>query len=144
MVDGARYWRRHVAGGCDSLNGIVYSASVRIGGDRFDESIINYVRRNHGTLIGESTADASRWKSAVRFRNRTSEKSKFPVAISPKAFRACYHQLDEILKRCMSRCRESSARWQSAGTDAAGTVFRRRRTRHRAYGWWRLLRDLTG
>ncbi len=40
-----------------SLNGIVYSASVRIGGDRFDESIINYVRRNYGTLIGESTAE---------------------------------------------------------------------------------------
>ncbi|MGR9073969.1 MAG: rod shape-determining protein [Gammaproteobacteria bacterium] len=40
-----------------SLNGIVYSASVRIGGDRFDEAIINYVRRNYGTLIGETTAE---------------------------------------------------------------------------------------
>ncbi|MEO8459539.1 MAG: rod shape-determining protein [Dokdonella sp.] len=40
-----------------SLNGIVYSQSVRIGGDRFDEAIINYIRRNHGTLIGESTAE---------------------------------------------------------------------------------------
>ena len=28
-----------------SLNGIVYSSSVRIGGDRFDEAIISYVRR---------------------------------------------------------------------------------------------------
>ncbi len=40
-----------------SLNGIVYSESVRIGGDRFDEAIINYVRRNYGTLIGEATAE---------------------------------------------------------------------------------------
>ncbi|MGH8475315.1 MAG: rod shape-determining protein [Methylococcales bacterium] len=40
-----------------SLNGIVYSASVRIGGDRFDEAIMNYVRRNYGTLIGEATAE---------------------------------------------------------------------------------------
>ena len=40
-----------------SLSGIVYSASVRIGGDRFDEAIINYVRRNYGSLIGESTAE---------------------------------------------------------------------------------------
>ena len=40
-----------------SLNGIVYSASVRIGGDRFDEAIISYVRRNYGILIGESTAE---------------------------------------------------------------------------------------
>jgi len=40
-----------------SLNGIVYSESIRIGGDRFDEAIINYVRRNYGTLIGEATAE---------------------------------------------------------------------------------------
>ena len=40
-----------------SLNGIVYSNSVRLGGDHFDESIINYVRRSYGTLIGESTAE---------------------------------------------------------------------------------------
>jgi rod shape-determining protein MreB len=40
-----------------SLNGIVYAQSVRIGGDRLDESIIQYVRRKFGTLIGESTAE---------------------------------------------------------------------------------------
>ncbi len=40
-----------------SLNGIVSAQSVRIGGDRFEESIINYVRRHYGTLIGESTAE---------------------------------------------------------------------------------------
>jgi len=40
-----------------SLNGIVYSSSVRIGGDRLDDAIINYVRRNFGVLIGEPTAE---------------------------------------------------------------------------------------
>ena len=40
-----------------SLNGIVYAQSVRIGGDRFDEAITNYVRRNYGILIGETTAE---------------------------------------------------------------------------------------
>jgi len=40
-----------------SLNGIVYSESVRLGGDRFDEAIISYVRRNYGALIGEATAE---------------------------------------------------------------------------------------
>jgi rod shape-determining protein MreB len=40
-----------------SLNGIVYAASVRIGGDRFDDAILNYVRRNYGILIGEATAE---------------------------------------------------------------------------------------
>lgn len=40
-----------------SLNGIVYSDSVRVGGDRFDESIVSYVRRNFGSLIGDATAE---------------------------------------------------------------------------------------
>ena len=40
-----------------SLNGIVYGISIKIGGDTFDESIINYVRRNYGILIGEATAE---------------------------------------------------------------------------------------
>lgn len=41
-----------------SLNGIVHAMSIRVGGDRFDEAIINYVRRNYGILIGEATAEA--------------------------------------------------------------------------------------
>jgi rod shape-determining protein MreB len=40
-----------------SLNGIVYAESVRIGGDRFDEAIVAYVRRNYGSLIGDTTAE---------------------------------------------------------------------------------------
>ncbi len=40
-----------------SLNGIVYGVSIKVGGDTFDESIINYVRRNYGILIGEPTAE---------------------------------------------------------------------------------------
>jgi rod shape-determining protein MreB len=40
-----------------SLNGIVYSASVRTGGDRLDEAIMNYIRRNYGIVIGEPTAE---------------------------------------------------------------------------------------
>lgn len=40
-----------------SLNGIVYSDSVRMGGDRFDDAIINFVRRNYGSLIGDATAE---------------------------------------------------------------------------------------
>ena len=40
-----------------SLGGIVYSKSVRVGGDKMDESIISYIRRNHNLLIGESSAE---------------------------------------------------------------------------------------
>ena len=40
-----------------SLGGIVYATSVRVGGDKMDESIINYIRRSHNLLIGEATAE---------------------------------------------------------------------------------------
>src|SRR5471032_1334264 len=40
-----------------SLGGIVYSRSVRVGGDKMDEAIISYIRRNHNLLIGESSAE---------------------------------------------------------------------------------------
>ena len=43
--------------GVISLGGIVYASSVRVGGDKFDESIINYIRRNYGMLIGETTSE---------------------------------------------------------------------------------------
>src|SRR3569833_1537468 len=40
-----------------SLGGIVYSRSVRVGGDKKDEAIIAYIRRNHTLLVGESSAE---------------------------------------------------------------------------------------
>lgn len=40
-----------------SLSGIVYSNSVRVGGDKMDDAIIGYIRRNHNLLIGEATAE---------------------------------------------------------------------------------------
>ena len=43
--------------GVISLNGVVYSHSIRVGGDTFDEAIIQYIRRNYGMLIGESSAE---------------------------------------------------------------------------------------
>ena len=61
-----------------SLNGIVYAQSVRIGGDKFDEAIINYVRRNHGTLIGESTAE--RIKVEIGCAYRQSEVKEIDVS----------------------------------------------------------------
>ncbi len=40
-----------------SLGGIVYSRSVRVGGDKMDEAIIGYIRRNHNLLVGEGSAE---------------------------------------------------------------------------------------
>src|SRR3989337_2669056 len=43
--------------GVISLGGLVYKGSVRVGGDKMDEAIVNYIRRNYGMLIGETTAE---------------------------------------------------------------------------------------
>jgi rod shape-determining protein MreB len=44
--------------GVMSLGGMVYKGSIRVGGDKFDEAIINYIRRNYGMLIGEQTSES--------------------------------------------------------------------------------------
>ena len=44
--------------GVISLGGMVYAGSIRVGGDKFDEAIVNYIRRNYGMLIGETTAES--------------------------------------------------------------------------------------
>ena len=40
-----------------SLRGLAYTTSVRVGGDKMDEAIVSYIRRNHNLLIGDSTAE---------------------------------------------------------------------------------------
>ena len=40
-----------------SLGNIVYARSVRVGGDKFDEAIVAFIRRHHNLLIGEMTAE---------------------------------------------------------------------------------------
>lgn len=53
--------------GIISLNGVVYSSSVRIGGDKFDEAIISYVRRKYGSLIGEASAERVKHKIGTAY-----------------------------------------------------------------------------
>jgi rod shape-determining protein MreB len=53
--------------GVISLGGVVYANSVRVGGDRMDDAIISYIRRNYGMLIGESTAEQIKKKMGSAF-----------------------------------------------------------------------------
>jgi len=55
--------------GIVSLGGMVYKNSARIGGDKFDEAIVNYIRRNFGMLIGEQTAERIKKEIATAFPN---------------------------------------------------------------------------
>ncbi len=43
-----------------SLRGIVYSRSIRVGGDKMDEAIANHIKRRHNVLIGERTAEQAK------------------------------------------------------------------------------------
>ena len=52
-----------------SLNGVVYSDSIRVGGDRCDESIVSYVRRKYGSLIGDSTAERIKQEIGCAFKS---------------------------------------------------------------------------
>ena len=40
-----------------SLSGVVESASIKVAGDQFNESVVKYMRRKHNILIGERTAE---------------------------------------------------------------------------------------
>ena len=60
-----------------SLNGVVYRDSIRVGGDRFDEAIVSYVRRKYGSLIGDSTAE--RIKQEIGCGNKSDELKEIDV-----------------------------------------------------------------
>jgi rod shape-determining protein MreB len=60
-----------------SLNGIVYSDSIRIGGDVFDESIVKFVRRVHGIIIGEATAEQIKEEVGSAFKSKVVKKIEF-------------------------------------------------------------------
>jgi rod shape-determining protein MreB len=92
-----------------SLNGIVTSASLRVGGDRFDEAIIRFVKRDHNMLIGERTAEdikiqvgtatpeASRGEMEVRGRDLVSGLPKTIVVSSRDTFVAMEEALRGIV-----------------------------------------------
>jgi len=74
--------------GVISLGGMVYKGRVRVGGDKFDEAIINYIRRNYGMLIGEPTAEAIKKQIGSAFPALKSRKWKCAGATCPKACHA--------------------------------------------------------
>jgi len=60
-----------------SLNGIVYSDSLRCGGDLFDESIVKFVRRVYGIIIGEATAEQIKEEVGSAFESKIVKKIEF-------------------------------------------------------------------
>ena len=84
-----------------SLGGIVYCKSIKVAGDKFDEAIINYVRRQFNLLIGERTAEEIKIKigNAYPFEDeRVLEiKGRDLVAGAPKTIEITSSQVNDAL-----------------------------------------------
>jgi rod shape-determining protein MreB and related proteins len=62
-----------------SLGGIVYSRSIRVGGDKMDEAIISYIRRHYNLLIGESTAEKIKKQIGTAYVDPAAEPRKVEI-----------------------------------------------------------------
>jgi rod shape-determining protein MreB and related proteins len=118
-----------------SLNGIVYSNSVRIGGDTFDDAIINYVRRNYGTLIGEATAERIKHAIGSAFPgNEVLEievKGRNLAEGIPRSFTLNSNEILEALQEPLIRDRRGGQ--DGPGADPAGARRGRGRAGHRPH-----------
>ena len=126
-----------------SLSGIVYSRSVRVGGDKMDEAILRHVKRKYNMLIGESTAEESRFRSPPPIPWKRKRKSRSRVAISSRASR---RPSSSPRKKCARHRRAGgrhcAGRASGPRTDPARTRRRRRGTRIVLTGGGALLRGL--
>ncbi|MCC2646074.1 MAG: rod shape-determining protein [Rickettsiaceae bacterium] len=96
-----------------SLGGIVYSRSVRVGGDKMDEAIISYIRRHHNLLIGESTAEKIKKQIGTAFIPSNEEgrmmeiKGRDLIHGVPKEMLLSEHQIAESLIEPVSQIVEA-------------------------------------
>ena len=84
-----------------SLNGIVYSDSLRCGGDMFDDAIIKFVRRVYGIIIGDATAEQIKEEVGSAFKSKIVKKNEFrgrAVATGlPQSFEITNNEILEAL-----------------------------------------------
>ena len=130
--------------GVISLGGMVYAGSVRVGGDKFDEAIINYIRRNYGMLIGETTAETIKKEIGSAFPG--SEVREMEVE-GPQPRRGHSAQLHDLLERNPRSADRAAEQHRQRGeirarADPARTGRRHRRKRHGLTGGGALLRDI--
>ena len=127
-----------------SLNGIVYAASVRIGGDRFDEAITNYVRRNYGILIGEATAERIKHEigSAYPGQDVREISVKGPQSLRGRAAQLHAEQQRDPRGAARAAARHRRRREGRARANTARARRGRRGARHRAHGRRRAATDI--
>jgi rod shape-determining protein MreB len=55
-----------------SMDGVVYSKAIRVGGDKMDEAIINYIKRKYNLLIGEMMAEQIKMELGSAYKTDSS------------------------------------------------------------------------
>jgi rod shape-determining protein MreB len=94
-----------------SLSGIVYSNSARVGGDKMDEAIINYVKRRYNLLIGERTAELIKVNIGTAYPEDAVQsmevKGRDLVAGVPKTLELKSEEVREALTEPVNRIIES-------------------------------------
>ena len=84
-----------------SLAGIVYSKSVRVGGDKMDEAIVNYLKRKYNLLIGERTAEQIKINVGTAYPDEESRsiqvKGRDLVAGIPKTLEIVSEEIREAI-----------------------------------------------
>jgi len=89
-----------------SLGGIVLSESLRIGGDKFDEALVRYIKKEYGLLIGERTAEALKIQIGTVFPNMRKEtmeiRGRDLVTGLPKTLRITSEETCEALSESVS------------------------------------------
>ncbi len=97
-----------------SLNGIVYADTIRVGGDRFDESIVAYVRRTQGSLIGEATAERMKEEIGAAYPQKEVReidvRGRNLAAGAPRGFTLTSHDILESLTEPLSQIVEAVKR----------------------------------
>ena len=116
--------------GVISLQGLAFSRSARVGGDRMDEAISSYVRRNYNLLIGEGTAERVKLEigSAVRPVDGDGAVAWFADATSAAACRR-RSSYPGAGRRCAERAGQPDRRGRSHRARAHPARDRRRRDR---------------
>ena len=111
-----------------SLGGMVYAGSVRVGGDKFDEAIVNYIRRNYGMLIGETTAELDQEDDRLGVPRLRSEGDG---SEGPQPRRRHPAQLHGVVERDPRGAHRSAEQHRVGGEERARAHAARARRRHR-------------
>ena len=89
-----------------SLRGLAYTTSVRVGGDKMDEAISSYVRRNHNLLIGEATAERIKKEVGIAKPPADGDRRRPSTSRAATSSTACPRKSRSTRARSPRRCRE--------------------------------------